>query len=143
MRFWDSSALVPLLVIESESRAMRRLLDFDGAVAAWWGTPVECASALARRRRAGKVSRAGEEWALAVLERLVSDWSQVAPSESVRVQAAHLVTMHAISAADAFQLAAATVWADGRPRGSTLVTLDRRLAEAARLEGFTVLPEDA
>jgi predicted nucleic acid-binding protein len=50
--------------------------------------------------------------------------------------------MHAIGAADAFQLAAATVWADGLPRGSVLVTLDKRLAEAARLEGFTVLPED-
>jgi predicted nucleic acid-binding protein len=143
VRFWDSSALMPLLVIESESEAMKRLVETDDAVAAWWGTPVECASALARRRRAGKLSRTGEGWALAVLERLVGDWSQVAPSESVRGQAAHLVTTHAISAADAFQLAAATVWADGRPRGSALVTLDRRLAEAARLEGFTVLPEDA
>ena len=143
MRFWDSSALVPLLVIESESGAMKRLVEADGGIAAWWGTSVECASALARRRRAGKLSRAGEEWALAVLESLVGDWSQIAPSESARRQAAHLVTTHAISAADAFQLAAATVWADSRPRGSALVTLDRRLADAARLEGFTVLPEDA
>jgi hypothetical protein len=40
---------------------------------------------------------------------------------------------------DALQLAAALVAAEGKATALPLVTLDRRLGEAARLEGFSVL----
>ena len=46
---------------------------------------------------------------------------------------------HPLRAADALQLGAALVAADGDPQSLELVTLDNRLAEAARLEGFSVL----
>jgi len=46
---------------------------------------------------------------------------------------------HPLRAADALQLSAAIVAADGDPSSLELVTLDRRLAEAAMLEGFPVL----
>jgi predicted nucleic acid-binding protein len=52
-----------------------------------------------------------------------------------------LLRIHALRAADAIQLAAALEWTGPLPDSSaTLVTLDRKLAEAADLEGFTVLP---
>jgi uncharacterized protein len=44
-------------------------------------------------------------------------------------------------AADALQLAAALVWCDEQPQGEVFVTLDERLADTARREGFTTLPE--
>ncbi len=47
--------------------------------------------------------------------------------------------VHPLRAADALQLAAAFVLADRRPSTLELVTLDDRLAVAARKEGFVVL----
>ena len=46
---------------------------------------------------------------------------------------------HPLRTADALQLGAALVAADGDPQSLELVTLDRRLADAARREGFPVL----
>ena len=45
MRFWDSSALLPLLVDEPARERLIALLEEDAEVLAWWGTPVEIASA--------------------------------------------------------------------------------------------------
>jgi predicted nucleic acid-binding protein len=46
---------------------------------------------------------------------------------------------HPLRAADALQLGAAIVAAEGDPSSLELVTLDHRLAEAAQREGFPVL----
>jgi predicted nucleic acid-binding protein len=58
MRYWDASAIVPLLVDEPRTGRARDLRDEDTQVVVWWGTPVECASALARLRREGALSAA-------------------------------------------------------------------------------------
>jgi len=58
---------------------------------------------------------------------------------SVRSEAERVVETHPLRAADALQLGAALVAADGEPETLELVTLDRRLAEAAVREGFPVL----
>jgi hypothetical protein len=44
--------------------------------------------------------------------------------------------VHPLRAADALQLAAAFVAAERRPSSLEIVTLDQRLAAAARKEGF-------
>jgi uncharacterized protein with PIN domain len=49
--FWDSSAILPLLLEEPATSEMRRLAQTHGPPAVWWGTLVECSSALARRSR--------------------------------------------------------------------------------------------
>ena len=51
MRFWDTSALVPLLVAEPTSSRVKAWLREDPAVVVWTLTRVELLSALARRRR--------------------------------------------------------------------------------------------
>ena len=56
MRFWDSSAIVPLIVAETSSVAVRALLADDSEVVVWWSTEIECLSALARREREKNVS---------------------------------------------------------------------------------------
>src|SRR6185436_9677352 len=52
VRFWDTSALVPLVVAEPESARVQRWLHDDPAVVVWTLARVEVCSALARRRRA-------------------------------------------------------------------------------------------
>lgn len=41
MKFWDSSAVVPLLAQEPSSKACEALLKDDPAMVVWWGTRVE------------------------------------------------------------------------------------------------------
>lgn len=139
MRFWDTSALVPLLLDQPATARVVGLLDEDPEIVAWWGTPLECASAAARLRREDRLTLDQEEAVLALLERLAESWYEILPSEEVRERAGRLLRVHALRAADALQLAAASTWSGGA-KGAELVTFDERLGKAARLEGFRALP---
>jgi predicted nucleic acid-binding protein len=138
VRFWDASAVIPICVREPRSDGIEELLAADGDMIVWWGTLVECASAVARRRRDGAFSATDERHALAVLRRLAAAWNTVTATEAVRERALRLVRIHPLRAADGLQLAAALAWAEDAPGGRQLLTFDNRLAEAARLEGFEV-----
>ena len=140
MRFWDSSAVVPLVLDERASPPIRELYRDDAAISVWWGTPVECASAIARRERAGALTPADATTAYRRLGDLAERWLECEPSEAVRRAAVRLVRTHDLRAADALQLAAARVSGEDRPETTLLVTLDERLALAAAREGFVVLP---
>lgn len=141
MKFWDASAIVPLLIRQPATEQVARLLEEDLEITTWWATPIECMSAVARLRRQGALERVHEESVVAGLRVLGSAWYEVQPGETVRRQAMRLLRIHSLRAADALQLSAALEWAGSPPDSSTaLVTFDGRLAEAADLEGFTVLP---
>ena len=141
MRFWDSSALVPLIVREKETEVRRDIFMADRKVFVWWATPVECAAALARRHRDGVLPEARYERALSVLAGESAGWRPVAPTALVQAEAMRAVRVHPLKTGDALQLAAAIAWAEQRPAGNTVVSLDLKLRRAASLEGFTVLPE--
>ncbi|HET7566244.1 MAG TPA: type II toxin-antitoxin system VapC family toxin [Gemmatimonadaceae bacterium] len=141
MKFWDTSAVVPLLVAEAGTRAMGQLLRDDPEMIVWWGTRVECASALARYDREQGFGAAHLVRAGARLAALATRWSEIVPTESLRSTAERLVRTHPLRAADALQLAAAWAASDGQPDQLAFVSLDVRQREAARREGFGVLPE--
>lgn len=138
MRFWDTSAVVPLLVREPRTERARELLELDAELAVWWGTPVECWSTLSRRARDGTLDRAVEDAAAARLDVLRAAWYEILPTEQVRNGARRLLRLHPLRAADALQLAAALAWASGE-EGTELVSADARLCEAARLEGLAII----
>ena len=140
MKFWDASAITPLCVTEPPSPLVKRIAEQDGAVVVWWTTPVECYSALARRRRDEILTRAQEDQARQAVLRLAAEWTEVQPSHQVREAAGRALLLHPLRAADALQLAAALVWADGRVTRHEFVCLDQRLREAAQREGFELLP---
>ena len=66
-------------------------------------------------------------------------WIEIYDAVAARVHAERIIMEHPLRTADALQLGAALVAADGDPQSLELVTLDRRLGEAARREGFPVL----
>ncbi|MBA3341718.1 MAG: type II toxin-antitoxin system VapC family toxin [Gemmatimonadaceae bacterium] len=105
MRYWDSSAIIPLLVVESASLGMREVHAADPAIATWWGTPVECVSALARLERDGKLTPAGLARSITRIRHAIASWTEVGPSDDVREQAIRLLRVHQLRAADAIQLA--------------------------------------
>lgn len=139
MKFWDSTALMPLLVNEASSDARRLLFESDPAVVAWWGTVVECESALARRLQSPGVTAAEAHDARERLQAIAEDWIEVSPENQVRARARRLARVHPLRAADAFQLAAALVAVSEYSDAIEFVCNDRRLAEAARLEGFNTV----
>jgi len=139
MRFWDSSALLPLLVDEPARERLIALLEEDAEVLAWWGTPVEIASALARREREGLLSADEVATAFEAARVLAESWHEIVPSDAFRRTAERLLRTHALRAADALQLAAALVGAGHDPSSLELVCMDERFKTAARREGFTVL----
>jgi predicted nucleic acid-binding protein len=138
MRFWDSSAVVPLLLVEGTSDSLRALLDEDGSMLVWWGTRVECTSAVARREREGDLTATGAAHAIDALKELSRSWHEMLPSDAIRSTAQRLVRVHPLRSADALQLAAAIIAAEHDPASLELVGLDERLNDAARREGFLV-----
>jgi uncharacterized protein len=140
VRFWDSSALMPLLLQEATSARLQGLLRRDPAVAIWWGTPVECASGLARLQREGRLSQSGLRQAHGALDDLRAGALELEPTEEVRSRALRLLAVHQLRAGDALQLAAALIWSQERVRGVGFVSMDDRLRGAAAREGFQVLP---
>jgi predicted nucleic acid-binding protein len=142
LKFWDSSAVVPLLVAEASTGPMQRIAEADPVMSVWWATELECASALARLEREAALTDAATQTAFERLDRLAAAWSEVQPVAAVRGVARRLLRVHTLRTADAMQLAAATILGEGRPSSLEIVTLDHQLAAAARREGFSVLETD-
>ena len=140
MRFWESSAIVPLLSEESRTASLAALLRSDRGVTVWWGAEVECVSALRRRERDGTLAEADIGQRFKRLREWKDRWQEVQPAGDLRDIAVRLLAMHALRAGDALQLAAAIVACEGRPSSLPFVSLDRRLAIAAAREGLEVVP---
>ncbi|MEI9898887.1 MAG: hypothetical protein WDN31_00785 [Hyphomicrobium sp.] len=116
MKFWDASALVPLLVAEPTTQALQALAIGDGDMLVWWGSRMECVSVvgaagarLGLRWHAGPggARAAGGAGARLARDRSGASWCGKRPLRFLRV--------HPLRAADALQLAAAFVAAESRP----------------------------
>lgn len=140
MKFWDTSAIVPLCVNEPTSVEVKALLADDPIVVVWWGTRLECVSAFMRQVREGNLSVAGERQARQVLHSLTQSWIEILPSEAVRSAAERLLAVHPLRAADALQLAAALQWRQRDATDYEFVAFDNRLREAADKERFLLFP---
>jgi len=139
VRFWDSSALLPLMVKEAASESTRSLLETDSGIAIWWATPVECVSALARKEREGILDISAMKQALGTLDVIAARSVCVAASEAVRQDARKFLRRHPLRAAGSLQLAAASLIAGGETKDWGFVCNDGRLCEAAAKEGFDVV----
>jgi hypothetical protein len=138
LRFWDSSAIVPLILAEASTVEMQAIAEDDPVMCVWWATETECVSALSRLEREDALTAGATLDALRRLDVLADSWNEVQPVVALRGTARRLLRVHTLRAADALQLAAAVVAAEGVPASLDIVTLDGRLAAAARREGFTV-----
>ena len=138
MRFWDTSALMPLLVEETASRRLEALYRSDPEMLVWYATPAEVESAIQRRRREGSIDADSERWIRERLGDLEETWYEVQATEVVRERAIRLLRVHPLRGADAFQLGAALVVFEEHTRGNFFLAEDARLREAAEAEGFSV-----
>lgn len=138
MKFWDSSAIAPILVEENDTELRRNQLREDPHLLVWFGTYVEVESSLARKRREGFLNAVYLRTARNMLYDLAGHWDEVQPTVRVRERAVRCLHTHSLRAADAFQLAAALVTCRESPSSHSFYTGDLRLREAAEREGFRV-----
>ncbi len=138
MRYWDASAILPLLVEEPQTRMATALLEDDHDFVVWWATPVECASALSRLLRERRIDEPALEQALARMDALLALANVVEPCDTIHHEARRLLRLHPLRAADSLQLAAAIELRRAPSMQQQFVTFDERLGLAARREGFTV-----
>lgn len=140
MKFWDSSAIVPLLVQEAASQSTENLLRHDPDLLVAWSASLECVSALCRKEREKALDAAGLSTALQRLKILEDHWHEVVVSDQLKAVCRRLLRTHALRAADAVQLGSAIVACGNRPGKYELVTLDQPLKTIAEKEGFQVAP---
>ncbi len=122
MKFWDASAIVPLLVAQESTRRLQALAAKDSAMPVWWGSAVECISALARLERDGALSSPAMTLALQRLQQLSARWHEIDPSDEIQEMAARFLRVHPLRAADALQWAASCAAAERRPASLEIVT---------------------
>ena len=141
MKFWDASALVPTFLDEVSTQQVRNWQASDPSVTIWMMTVVEVMSAIARKQRERPDLAELCKQAIFDVRDAAVTWVQIEDAAAARHHAERIIMNYPLRAADAhaLQLGAALVAADGEPQSLELVTLDRRLAEAARREGFPVL----
>jgi len=141
MRFWDSSAIVPLLVLEKETEQCVRAFQSDREVIVWTMSKVEVFSALCRRLREGSL----KEHVFDAAKKRTKDFfdmaSEVISLPKVKDRALRLLQVHPLRAADAFQLAAVLVATQEDTSKVPIMTFDDRLIQAAKREGFTINPD--
>lgn len=136
MKFWDSSAITPLLVRETDSACREQQLLEDPEQLVWFGALAEVESSLCRRTRSGELSAESADRARELLGSLAASWTEVAPTTEVRARAIRLLRVHPLRAADAFQLAAALIFCREKTAHLPFLTADERLRTAAHMEGF-------
>lgn len=139
MKYWDASAIVPLLVRQTRTKFVTSLHAADPVVVVWWGTTVECTSALARLLRDNNIDRRGAASGLERLRKFEIEWVEVEPTIAVRDGACRLLRAHPLRAADALQLSAALHLSEQIGESLEMVCFDDRMADAARAERLHVI----
>lgn len=133
--------MIPLFSEESTSYTISALLREDLEIAVWWRTWAECRVAISRLVRENKRNEDDEATARFTLNLFNHIWTEVNPTDNIRLLIEVLSLDHALKTADTLQLAAALRWCEGDPRNKGFVCLDNQLRRAAEYEGFDVLPE--
>ena len=138
--YFDTSALIPLLVDEPGSERASRLWDVADNVVAMRLIYAEARAALAQATRLGRLAAADLATAIDGLEGLYANLDLLEVDERLVRRAGELAQHHALRGYDAVHLAAAE-----RIRDDTTVMVagDRDLCTAARTLGMAVADTSA
>ena len=120
MRFWDASAIVPLLMTETSRKPCRllrpRIRPYSGG-----GRPNWTVRVIVRVERDCALDEPAVTHAVERLKQLVGAWDQVDPSDPLGETGVRVLRVHPLPVADALQLAAVFVRRNAGRRHSTIV----------------------
>jgi uncharacterized protein len=137
LAYFDSSALVKLVVEEDGSHDVAMLWDGADAVVTSRVAHPEVRAALAAAHRDHRLADTDHTAAKQSWRAFHSALRMVEVTGSLEDRAGHLAETHALSGFDAIHLASALTLADAPV---ILATWDRRLLDAARTIGLATLP---
>lgn len=135
--YFDTSAVVPLLILESGSREAGRLWDEAVRIVSVSVTLAEGRAALAQAARLGRLSEADYDYAKQQFTVLAEQIDFVETTRPILAAAGDVAEHYQLRAYDAVHLAAALRVADD---DFVLVAGDRTLLRAARNAGLAVAP---
>jgi len=139
IQYWDTSALVKLVVTEDGSIAARALLRESHYAASCRIAYVEACAAIARAGREGRLAPEALVPVKTAFRALWLDLVMIEVDQALLEHASMVAERHALRGYDATHLAAAaTICAPGQP--ATFVTWDLRQAQAAAAQGLAVAP---
>jgi predicted nucleic acid-binding protein len=143
--FWDSSALLPLVIEQQPfSRLCRQALRRPGLHAVAFVARVECRSAIERLARDGALAAGARSRAIRSLDALLAGFDRVTFSAYVEEIAVELLARRGLRSLDALQLACAlALGAAGSKERPALVCCDLRLTRAAAAEGLRLVIRQA
>ncbi len=133
--YFDTSALIPLLIGEPSSATCARMLNEAARSVSVRLLYPEARAALARAERLGRIAKRQHEVAVAELEMIVKEIDHVEITAQLVRHAGDLAQVHQLRGYDAVHLAAAIATLDDE---LVLVTGDNDLADAARAHGLPV-----
>jgi len=134
--YWDASALVPLVAREATTELYTKIAE-ETQIVAWWGSYLECTSAIARLARRGSApAQVAESYRM--LELLAEEWREIGSSEKLRRAAARTLKTHVLRTSDALQPGATIIASGFEPHTARFVAKDKHLRQTADREGFVV-----
>jgi uncharacterized protein len=133
--YFDTSAIVPLVVHEATTEVCNRLWNESTRVVSVRLIYPEARAALARAGRMGRLTRSQLNAAVVELDSLIEEVDVIELSPDIARLAGHLAQKHGLRGYDAVHLAAALAVADD---DLVLVTGDLDLAAAAQTAGIAV-----
>lgn len=134
--FFDSSALVPVLIDEPASDLCKRILRSTELKFASRLTYVETSAALAKAARMDRITSAEQASAWHAFEEIWSYFLLVDVHDAILQSAARFTQLRALRAYDAMQCASAVTVADEH---FCAVSGDRRLLEVWQIEGVRTI----
>lgn len=133
--YFDTSAIIPLIIEEPSSPIASRLWDDAERIVSVRVMYPEARAALARAERMRRMSRAQHTAAIAELESIIGQVDQIEIDAPLARLAGDLAHAHGLRGYDAVHLAAAATAADNE---LVVVTGDSDLGRAATALGFSV-----
>jgi predicted nucleic acid-binding protein len=131
--YFDTSALIPLLVDEPGSEVAARLWDLSDRVVSCRLAYPEARAALAQAQRTRRITNTGHRRAVASLDALMNELDVVEIDEALATRAGELAESRSLRGYDAVHLACAECLADD---DLILVAGDRQLLEAGAAIGL-------
>jgi hypothetical protein len=133
--YFDTSALIPLIIDEPSTVVCQRLWNDASRVASVRLLFAEACAALGRARRIGRLTTPRLDKAIVMLDEIVAELDHVEVTEDLIRSAGALARTHGLRGYDAVHLAAGSKVSDD---DVVFVTGDSNLATAARTLGIAV-----
>jgi uncharacterized protein len=133
--YFDTSAIIPLIINEPSSDRCNRVWDESSRVVSVRLLYPEARAALAKAERMGRLSAAQRVAAIVELETIITQVDHIEVTEALAYRAGELAQAHGLRGYDAVHLAAVSAVADS---DVVLVTGDSDLAKAANSIGIAV-----